>query len=642
MYIHYFGFRTRPFSITADPQFFYASPRYRDAYVGLWFSVRKGKQLIVLTGSPGTGKTTLLHKTALQLAPKQPILHLPHSPHSLEEWLTAPGLLHNGNSTAGTPAMTFEELLKQSHGTQETGVVFLDEAQDLSAEAFESLRQLLNLRSAHGPLLTLVLAGNESLEEKFAQPEAQDLQQRIDTLIRVRRLHKQEVEQYITYRFNIAGHNHQDIFTPDAIQQLAHYSKGIPRLVNLLCDNALQAAHLAETQTISAALIDEIAQQLLYASSSDHTVSTKTEAPEANAPVTVRTTNESESLSSRYPVVVKHGLDQLAWIAVGILVAWLSVFQTTPGPLSPALTSTPTETPFTKFEGTDLTLASNVVEIPRSVLSATSVAQEPEPPTVSSFEKEQKPQETITTQQPASPTPHFVRVAKQLPAPRTQQQQQAVVPTVVATRELRKTSAQQELAQLNIATTGASLLKATERGETSIVRLLLSAGVSPNIQDKEGWTPLMLAARDNRQDILQTLLDSGAHPDVRNHQGSTALMMAAMHDHAAVIALLLNDGAPVDSQTGQGWTALTYAAWKGHQDVVTMLLRHGANAHKKDKDGWTPLMYASWRNEKRQDQENLQRDIAKALGIDGEPLIIASRGDYQGVAQTLAHSRVDH
>lgn len=640
MYIDYFGFRTRPFSITADPQFFYASPRYRDAYVGLWFSVRKGKQLVVLTGSPGTGKTTLLHKTALQLAPKQPVLYLPHSPHSLDEWLTAPGLFHNGHLAAGTSSMTFEELLKQSHGAQKTGVVFLDEAQDLSAEAFESLRQLLDLRSAHGPLLTLVLAGNESLEEKFAQPETQDLQQRIDTLIRVRRLHKQEVEQYITYRFNIAGRNRQDIFTLDAIQQLAHYSKGIPRLVNLLCDNALQAAHLAETPIISAALIDEIAQQLLYASSSDHTVSTETEAPEANAPVTVRTTNESESLSSRYPVVVKHGLDQLAWIAVGILVAWLSVFQTTSDPLSPALTSTPTETLFTKSEGDNFTLTSNVVEIPRSSLTPASVVQEAELPTVPPSEKEQKPQETITTQRTASPTPHFVRVAKQLPSPRTQRQ--VVVPTVVATRELRKSSAQQELARLSIATTGASLLKATERGETSIVRLLLSAGVSPNTRDKEGWTPLMLAARDNRQDILQTLLDSGAQPDVRNHQGSTALMMAAMHDHAAVVAVLIKDGASVDSQTNQGWTALTYAAWKGHQDIVTMLLRHGADTYKKDKDGWTPLMYASWRNEKRQDQENLQRDIAKALGIDGEPLIIASRGDYQGVAQTLVHSRVDH
>lgn len=640
MYIDYFGFRTRPFSITADPQFFYASPRYRDAYVGLWFSVRKGKQLVVLTGSPGTGKTTLLHKTALQLAPKQPILYLPHSPHSLEEWLTAPGLFHNGHLAAGTSSMTFEKLLKQSHGAQETGVVFLDEAQDLSAEAFESLRQLLNLRSAHGPLLTLVLAGNESLEEKFAQPEAQDLQQRIDTLIRLRRLCKQEVEQYITYRFNIAGRNHQDIFTPDAIQQLAHYSKGIPRLVNLLCDNALQAAYLAETQTISAALIDEIAQQLLYASSSDHVVSTEAAAPEANAPVTVRTTNESDLSASRYPVVVKHGLDQLAWIAVGILVAWLSVFQTTPEPLSPALTSTSTETPVTTFEGNNFTLASNVVEIPHS-LAPTSMIQDPERPIVPPSEKEQKSQETITTQRPASSTPHFVRVAKQLPLPRTQRQQQAVVPTVVATRDLRKASAQQEFAQLNITATGASLLKATERGETSIVRLLLSAGVSPNTQDKEGWTPLMLAARDNRQDILQMLLDSGAHPDVRNHQGSTALMMAAMHDHVTVIALLIKDGAPVDSQTSQGWTALTYAAWKGHQDVVTTLLRHGADAYKKDKDGWTPLMYASWRNEKRQDQENLQRDIAKAFGIDGEPLIIASRGDYQGVAQTLVHSRVD-
>lgn len=98
----------------------------------------------------------------------------------------------------------------------------------------------------------------------------------------------------------------------------------------------------------------------------------------------------------------------------------------------------------------------------------------------------------------------------------------------------------------------------------------------------------------------------------------------------------------INAQSNQGWTALTYASWKGNRDVVVMLIQRGADAHEKDKDGWTPLMYASWRNDKRAEQENLQRDIATALGLEGEPLVVATRGNYTGVTQTRAHSQVGH
>jgi ankyrin repeat protein len=118
--------------------------------------------------------------------------------------------------------------------------------------------------------------------------------------------------------------------------------------------------------------------------------------------------------------------------------------------------------------------------------------------------------------------------------------------------------------------------------------------------------------------------------------------MAAMNNHPTIVDTLISKGAWIDAQAAQGWTALTYASWKGNRDVVEMLLQRGADAHKKDKDGWTPLMYAFWRDGTRLEQENLQRDIAAALGIDGEPLVVASRGDYPGVTQALSRAQRTH
>jgi ankyrin repeat protein len=177
----------------------------------------------------------------------------------------------------------------------------------------------------------------------------------------------------------------------------------------------------------------------------------------------------------------------------------------------------------------------------------------------------------------ASAAPQVIQVATPALAPRSPRRQEQSQPrleksSLIHRQDSQCVRAQQELAALNIAVTEASLLDAIEHGHISVVRLLLAAGVSPNARDHEGWTPLMLAARDNQQDLVQTLLDLDAHVNARNKTGGTALMMAAMNDHLLIVDTLIRHGAVIDAQTPQGWTALTYASWKGHREVVAMLL----------------------------------------------------------------------
>jgi general secretion pathway protein A len=657
MYIDYFGLRVRPFEITADPSFFYQSPCYRDAYMGLWFSVRQKKRLIVLTGGPGTGKTLLLRKAAAHLAPTHHLLSLPHYPHTLEELLTAPDLSRNGRHTEDALERTPAALLSLCHRTQETVTLFLDEAQALPSEVLEGLRQLLTLRSsAQTPLLTLVLAGDTTLETKLRRPEFQDLQQQIDTFIRLRRLHTHEIASYIAYRLRIAGREPQDVFPPEAIQRISYYSQGIPRVINLLCDNALQAAHLARTTTVAASVVDDVAKDLLLTSGSHSSPDATRMATQSTVPVTVLHTDQSIAQSVRYPVSVKRRPDQLAWVALGLLVAWLSVWQTILHPPFLARVSIPTVVP-------EMEQARQVEPVEELITAEGAPppvehppAQLAQAPTVSPAHASGDEQSRDVTAGHRSPSlqpstsarPTSVQASSSpTPIQLARRQVSTQPPTgkdkAMAAREAQRLKAQAQLAELGLAATETTLFDAVARGDIQRARLLLTAGVMPDAKDKDGWTPLMLAARDNQADAVALLLEHGAHVNATNKTDGTALIAAAMNDHVAVTALLLDKGARVNAKAAQGWTALTYAAWKGHRDVVDLLLHRGADAQVKDKDGWTPLMYASWRQDTRPERERLQREIASVFGVEHEPLAAASHDDdYLGVARVLAYSEATH
>jgi general secretion pathway protein A len=266
MYNDYFGFHEQPFNITPNPRFFYANPVHQEAYAGLLYGIRERKGCIALIGEAGTGKTTLLRKVMRDLAQTARTAFFYNTTLTFDELLDficsdfeLP--VKEGRRLEKIQALNTFLLRQLREGG--TGVLVIDEAQNLSNEVLENLRLLSNFETDDEKLLQIVLVGQPELEKKLERPELRQLKQRIAIHCRLDRLKAQDVGPFIHHRLRIAGCERQDLFTPEAIRRIAFYSEGIPRLINTICDNALLVAYGTAQQTIAETIIEEVAHDLL-------------------------------------------------------------------------------------------------------------------------------------------------------------------------------------------------------------------------------------------------------------------------------------------------------------------------------------------------------------------------------------------
>ncbi|HEU4344674.1 MAG TPA: AAA family ATPase [Candidatus Binatia bacterium] len=265
MYNSYFGFIESPFRVTPDPRFFYTNPVYQEAYANLRYGIEAKKGFIVMTGEVGTGKTTLLRKLMRNLEGTISSVFVFNTYLSFPELLQL--ILHDlglAPKETNKIAMLQElneyliEGLKQRHIV----AVLIDEAQSLSDESLEGLRLLSNLETDQEKLLQIVLIGQPELEVKLDQPQLRQLKQRVALQGRLAPLGNEEVGPYIEFRLQAAGYTGKDLFPRDAVQQIGFYSKGIPRVINTICDNALLNAYARSQKTVSADVIAEVARDL--------------------------------------------------------------------------------------------------------------------------------------------------------------------------------------------------------------------------------------------------------------------------------------------------------------------------------------------------------------------------------------------
>ena len=265
MYTDYFGFREKPFSITPDPRFFYTNPRYQEAYASLLYGIHERRGFIVLTGEIGTGKTTLLRRLMENMEPHIRFVFFYNTTLTFEEVLDficqelglpikEAGRLHK--------IQLLNRFLMDRLAKGETVVLLIDEAQNLGEEVLENLRLLSNLETATEKLLQIVIVGQPELETKLNQYELRQLKQRIAIQCRLERLDDEEVGPFIHYRLSAVGYKRQQLFTPDAIQEIAYYSQGFPRLINILCDNALLIAYAISQKRITTDIVREAAEDL--------------------------------------------------------------------------------------------------------------------------------------------------------------------------------------------------------------------------------------------------------------------------------------------------------------------------------------------------------------------------------------------
>ena len=265
MYDNYFGFSVSPFCATPDPNFFYTNSVYQEAYASLQYGIEAKKGFIVITGEVGTGKTTLLRKLMHNFEGTIQSVFIFNTYLNFPELLQV--ILYDlGLAPKEANKVTMlQELndyliaqLKQAHIV----AVLVDEAQNLSDEALEGLRLLSNLETDQEKLIQIVLMGQPELQSRLDRPGLRQLKQRVAFQCRLVPLKEEEIGPYIDFRLQVAGYKGKGLFQRDALQKIANYSNGIPRLVNIICDNALLSAYARSQKTVSGEMIKEVARDL--------------------------------------------------------------------------------------------------------------------------------------------------------------------------------------------------------------------------------------------------------------------------------------------------------------------------------------------------------------------------------------------
>jgi general secretion pathway protein A len=266
MYCKYFGFTEKPFDITPDHRFLYMTPGHREALASLLYGIRERRGLIVLTGGIGTGKTTLLRAALHQLGPKTKWAYVFNSDLRFLEVLAMIlddlRLLKPQRLTkfAGLRLLNNFAIRQTTRGGNV--VVMVDVAQSLSAETIENLRMITNLESDTRKLIQLVLAGQNELEDKLNLPASRAFVQRICLRRLVAPLDEKYTYDYIRHRLAVAGFKGILPFTPKALHLIWLYSHGVPRTVNILCDNVLLTAFGLERKKVNGEMVTEAAGDL--------------------------------------------------------------------------------------------------------------------------------------------------------------------------------------------------------------------------------------------------------------------------------------------------------------------------------------------------------------------------------------------
>ena len=265
MYGKHFGLVELPFSVTPDPRFSYTNSLYREAFASLRYGIETRKGFIVVTGEAGTGKTTLLRRLMRTV---ESTVHTDFIFNTHLEFTELLRLVLNELRVATTAwdrltlmAQLNDYLIEQLHKDHIVSLL-VDEAQDLSDEMLEELRLLSNLETDRAKLIQIVLMGQPELERKLDQPELRQLKQRVAVRCRLAPLRSDEVPPYINSRLQTVGYTGRELFDLGSVEKVALYSKGIPRLINVICDNALLIAYATSQTKTSAKIVDEVARDL--------------------------------------------------------------------------------------------------------------------------------------------------------------------------------------------------------------------------------------------------------------------------------------------------------------------------------------------------------------------------------------------
>jgi general secretion pathway protein A len=265
MYRKFYGFQQRPFDITPDPKFVYLSEVHQEALAHLQYAVREGKGFSVITGEAGTGKTTLVHTLLSKLEGVRtsyifnPILDRADFLNYVCDDL---GIVSEGMKSRGQSLTALHNFLLDCFSRGEKVFLIIDEAQSLDPGLLQEVRLLTNLETSKSKLLHVILLGQPELDQILKERRFRPLKQRITVRYRLRSLRLKETKEYILFRLKRAGARKIAIFDNGAIKEIYRYSKGIPRLINIVCDNALLSGYALEQNRIGKGIIRDVIRDL--------------------------------------------------------------------------------------------------------------------------------------------------------------------------------------------------------------------------------------------------------------------------------------------------------------------------------------------------------------------------------------------
>ncbi len=280
MYKSYFNLARSPFDLTPDPSCFVATPRHNEALAALYYGVRRHKGFVVVTGEVGTGKTLLL-RCLLRLLEESKDVSYAYvfnnrlsSTEFLQYILADFGLAFSGKNKCEM-LFEFSQFLVSRGSKQMTTVLIVDEAHLLSDDLLEEVRLLSNLETFDDKLLQIVLVGQPELDDKLDSFGLRQLKQRIALRTHLDPLSFEETQKYIEQRLQIASKdsNPPKIFSSRSVASIYRFSKGFPRLINTICENALISAYAQQVTAVTPAMIEEIAHEFRLDLDREHSLS---------------------------------------------------------------------------------------------------------------------------------------------------------------------------------------------------------------------------------------------------------------------------------------------------------------------------------------------------------------------------------